>query len=59
VRAPGLHPPQNRPLVGRVPSPGVPISFIMRIAAEAQRFAEIRREFFFSAFLRVPLHCYL
>ena len=33
VRAPGLHPPQNRPLVGRVPSPGVPISSIMRIAA--------------------------
>ena len=23
VRAPGLHPPQNRPLVGRVPSPNV------------------------------------
>ena len=34
VRAPGLHPPQNRPPVGRVPSPGVPISSIMRIAAE-------------------------
>jgi len=29
VRAPGLHPPQNRPLVGRVPSPGAPISSIM------------------------------
>ena len=27
-----------------------------RFNAEAQRFAEIRREFFFSAFLRVPLH---
>src|SRR2546422_9520997 len=25
VRAPGLHLPQNRPLVGRVPSPGVSI----------------------------------
>ena len=24
VRAPGLHPPQNRHLVGRVPSPGAP-----------------------------------
>ena len=33
VRAPGLHPAQNRPLVGRVPSPGVPFSSIMRIAA--------------------------
>jgi len=32
VRAPGLHPPQNRPRVGRVPSPGVPCSSIMRIA---------------------------
>ena len=32
VRAPGLHPPQNRPLVGRVPSPGVPIASIMRTA---------------------------
>ncbi len=32
VRAPGLHPPQNRPLVGQVPSPGAPISSIMRIA---------------------------
>jgi hypothetical protein len=32
VRAPGLHPPQNRPLVGRVPSPGVPTSSTMRIA---------------------------
>jgi hypothetical protein len=34
VRAPGLHPPQNRHLVGRVPSPGVPISSIMRIAGK-------------------------
>src|SRR6266568_7098131 len=32
VRAPGLHAPQNRPLVGRVPSPGLPIWSIMRIA---------------------------
>src|ERR1035438_6356540 len=38
VRAPGLHPPQNRHLVGRVPSPGVPISSIMRIGdARTQR----------------------
>jgi len=28
---------------------------LRRFNAEAQRFAEIRREFFFSAFLRVPL----
>ena len=34
--APGLQPPQNRPLVGRVPSPGVPISFLMRIAGRDQ-----------------------
>jgi hypothetical protein len=27
VRAPGLHPLQNRPLVGRVPPPGVPTSY--------------------------------
>ena len=35
VRAPGLHPtetPKHRHLVGRVPSPGTPISSIMRIA---------------------------
>ena len=32
VRAPGLHPLQNRHLVGRVPSPGFPVSSIMRIA---------------------------
>jgi hypothetical protein len=32
VRAPGLHPPQNRLLAGRMPSPGWPISSIMRIA---------------------------
>ena len=46
VRAPGLHPPQDRPLVGRVPSPGVPISSIMRIAAIKTEFRnpkEIRR----------------
>jgi hypothetical protein len=28
---------------------------LRRFNAKAQRFAEIRREFFFSAFLRVPL----
>jgi hypothetical protein len=33
VRAPGLHPPQNRAVVGRVPSPGIPLQHIMRIAA--------------------------
>ena len=32
VRTPGLQLPQNRPLVGRAPSPGVPISSIMGIA---------------------------
>jgi hypothetical protein len=32
VRAPGLHPPQNRAVVGRVPSPGIPLQHIMRIA---------------------------
>src|ERR1035438_1875662 len=38
VRAPGLHPPQNRHLVGRVPSPGIPIWSIMRIGdARTQR----------------------
>ena len=37
VRAPGLHPPQNRPLVGRVPSPGVPIASIMRTAGRIVR----------------------
>src|SRR3989442_9491498 len=36
VRAPGLHAPQNRPLVGRAPAPGVPIWSIMRIAARAR-----------------------
>ena len=39
VRAPGLHPPQNRHLVGRAPSPGFPISSIMRIAASLLRSA--------------------
>ena len=34
VRAPGLHPLQNRPLVGRGPSPGVPVSSIMSIAGK-------------------------
>src|SRR5947199_4115900 len=37
VRAPGLQPSQNRPLVGRVPSPGVPFCPIMRIAVRPVR----------------------
>src|SRR5208283_3580518 len=32
VRAPGLHPAQNRCLVGRVPPPGLPVLSTMRIA---------------------------
>jgi hypothetical protein len=38
VRAPGLHPAQNRPLVGRVPSPGTPISSTMSIACLGAHF---------------------
>ena len=41
VRAPGLHPPQNQHLVGRVPSPGVPISSIMRIAEPGLGFGRV------------------
>src|SRR6266851_5590772 len=37
VRAPGLHPPQNRLLVGRVPSPGFPIWSTMRTAVPGYR----------------------
>jgi len=40
VRAPGLHPPQNRHRVGWVPSPGVPISSTMRIAGRAAKLVD-------------------
>ena len=59
VRAPGLHLPQNRPLVGRVPSPGVSIWSIMRTFSALSAFSAVNPPHFHSGIGIRPFGRYL